>query len=108
MRFFVPAAKDEEEAESVYEAIAKFVNGAVAEERIWKLNWRHNSMDMEAEVGKPLHHYCQTGQEPVLAIIDCGKCYSVCTTNRGGFRGGPVYAGKSHDTYITYFDKEEL
>ena len=108
MKFFVPAAKDEEEAESVYEAIAKFVNGVVAEERIWKLNWKHNGMDMEAEVGKPLHHYYQTGQEPVLAIIDCGAYYSVCTKNRGGVRGEPVLAGKDHDTYVTCFDKEEL
>jgi hypothetical protein len=107
MKFFVPPhTKDDEQSEEVYEAIAKFVGGAVTNKRIWRLKWRHNGMDMEAEVDKPLPHYYQTGQEPVLAIIDCGNWYSVCTPNKGGYKGEPVMAGKGHDTHVTYFDKE--
>ncbi len=107
MKFFVPAARDEDEAEKVYEAIAKFVNGDIGEERIWKLKWTHNGMDMEAEVGKPLPPYYRTGQDPVLAIVDCGACYSVCTIDRGGARGAPILSGKHKYNHVTYFDKEE-
>lgn len=106
MKFFVPKAEDADEAERVYDAVAKYVHGSVTEERIWKLKWRHNGMDMAAEVGKTLPSYYQTGQEIVVAIIDSGVCYSVCTANRGAIRGEPVRASKHHDTYVTYFDKE--
>ena len=106
MKFFIPLAKDAEQAERAYEAVAKFVHGAVTKDRIWKLSWRHKGMDMVAEVGKTLHPYYQTGQEVVIAIIDCGTCYSVCTANRGVARGEPIRAGKGYDTYTTYFDEE--
>ena len=105
MKFFVPAAKDDEQANRVYEAISKFVNGNVSKKRVWKLKWEHKNMDMEAEIGEPLPSYYQTGQEPVLAIVDCGSFYSVCTPNRGGVRGEPVRAGKGYGTHATFFDE---
>lgn len=103
MQFFVPKAQNDTQAEQVYEAIAKFVAAPITRNRIWKLRWRHNQMDMQCEVGQPLPTYYQTGVEPVLAIFDCGDLYKICTPNRGGVRGEPVLAGKNSYSSATYF-----
>lgn len=103
MQFFVPAAQDDAQAEQVYKAIAQFIAAPITEERIWKLRWQHNGMDMLCEVGQPLPAYYQTGLEPVLAIFDCGNLYKICTPNRGGLRGDAVLAGKNFNSSATYF-----
>lgn len=108
MKFFVPAAEDDAQAERVYEAFAKFVSAPVLKERVRTLCWEHNDINMECEVGKPLPTYYQTGTEPVLAIFDCGNLYKICTENRGGVRGVPVLAGKDHNTKVTYFDQTNV
>lgn len=96
MKFFIPHAKDDSEAESVYGGFAQFVYARLPDpsKRIWKLTWEHNKMKMSCEVGSPLPAYYQTGNEPVRAIFDCGDLYKICTPNRGGIRGEPVLAGK--------------
>lgn len=104
MRFFVPKAKSEEQDEKVYEGIARFVNAPVSDKRIWKLRWEHNRKTMECEVGKSMPGSCQIGNEPVLAIFDCGNLYMICTPSRGGIRGEPILAGKNDDSFATYFD----
>lgn len=106
MKFFMPAAEDQRQAESAYVAIAQFVAASLGVSRIWKLSWRHNGVDMNCEVGQPLPSYYQTAGEPVLAIFDCGNLYKICTPNRGGIRGEPILAGKGCDSHATYFDRE--
>lgn len=103
MDFFVPAAPNTAQAEQVYEAIAQFVIAPVTDDRIWKLRWKHNGMNMQCEVGQPLPAYYQTGTEPVLAIFDCGNLYKICTPTRGGIRGEPVLAGKNSHSLATRF-----
>lgn len=103
MEFFVPAAQDNAQAERVYEAIAQFVAAPVTGNRVWKLRWKHNGMNMQCEVGQALPAYYQTGLEPVLAIFDCGSLYKICTPNRGGVRGEPVLAGKTPHSSATLF-----
>lgn len=103
MEFFVPATQDNAQAEQVYEAIAQFVAAPVTDDRIWKLRWKHNGIDMQCEVGQPLPAYYQTGTEPVLAIFDCGNIYKICTPNRGGIRGEPVLAGKNLNSSAIHF-----
>jgi len=103
MEFFVPAAQDTAQAEQVYGAIAQFVAAPVTDERIWKLRWKHNGMDMQCEIGQPLPDYYKTGREPVLAIFDCGSLYKICTPNRGGVGGEPVLAGKDSYSSATRF-----
>ena len=46
MEFFVPDAQDKAQAEQVYAAIAQFVAAPVTDERIWKLQWKHNGTNM--------------------------------------------------------------
>lgn len=64
---------------------------------------KFNGMNMHCEVGKPLPAYYRTGQEPVLAIFDCGNLYKICTPNRGGLKGEPVLAGKNDYSSAVYF-----
>ncbi|MBW8000391.1 MAG: hypothetical protein FVQ80_00005 [Planctomycetes bacterium] len=104
MKFFVPMAESEKEAGEAYQGFAKFVNAPISDKKIWKLRWRHDKENMECEVGKSIPANCQTGNEPVLAIFDCGNLYKICTPNRGGIRGEPILAGKNHDSFATYFD----
>ena len=93
MNFWIPAAENDEQAEQVYNAICKHVSGIVLpiESRIRKLFWEHNGKNMECEVGQPLDSYYGTGNEPVVAIIDCTNLYKVCTPSRGVIRGDGIW-----------------
>lgn len=104
MRFFVPFAEDDAQAERVYSSIAHFHGCSVTPSRISALRWEHNGETMEARVGQALPTYYRTGDEPVLAIIDAGHVYFVCTPNRGGARGEPVMAGKGLGSTPSCFD----
>jgi len=104
MKFFIPHAKDEDQAERVYNSIAKFISAPVNKKRVQALVWEHNGMEMACEVGGTLPSYYGTRDEPVIAIFDCGNLYQVCTTNRGVIRGEAVLAGKGFSTFATHFD----
>ena len=56
MKFFVPAAKDEMEAQSVWKATRKFAEETlgweVSERRIFSIAYRHDGKDYYVEVGK--------------------------------------------------------
>lgn len=104
MKFFVPLAESDVQAESVYQSISRFVSAPVSGPRIYKLTWKHKGQVMQCEIGKPLPSYYQTDQEPVLAIFDCGNVYKICTPSRGGIRGEPVLAGKDWQSRTTYFE----
>jgi len=103
MKFFVPAATDDAKAEQVYSAIANSVKAPITEKRIWKLQWRHNEIDIEAEVGKPLPSAFETGKQLVLAIFDCETLYKICTLSRGGVKGEPILVEKNDSSSATYF-----
>lgn len=105
MEFFVPHASDAAEAESVYAAFAKFVGAGVPADktaRIQALSWHHNARDFSSEVGKPMPPYYGLGNEPILAIFDCGDHFKICTPSRGGIRGDAVMVGR-RSSRATYF-----
>lgn len=107
MKFFVPHADGDAEAESVYASFAKFVGAAVPNDhtaRIRKLAWQHNRRDFSCEVGQPMPSYFGTKNEPVLAIFDCGDHFKICAPSRGGVRGDPIMAGQRHSK-ATYFSE---
>lgn len=104
MKFFVPHASDDDQAERVYDSIAKFNGARNSARRISALAWIHNGEAMTCEVGKPPPPYYRCGEEPVLAIFDCGKLYKICTPNRGGVRGEAILAGKDARSQATYFE----
>jgi hypothetical protein len=105
MKFFIPAAEDEKQAERVYISIAKFVQAPILKNRIYKLSWIHNGKQMNCEIGKNIVGDSRFNQEPVVAIFDCGDLYKICTANRGVIRGEPILAGAGYDSFPTYFDK---
>jgi hypothetical protein len=105
MKFFIPAAKDAEQAEQVYESVAKFNNAPLSGRRICALAWRHNGNLMSCEVGGEAPSYYGTNEEPVVAILDCERLYKVCTTNRGVIRGEAILVGKNEESFPTYFEE---
>jgi hypothetical protein len=103
MKFFIPHAESAEQAERVLDAVIKFNHAPPQKQRIAALAWQHKGMKMSCEVGGEAPTYYQTSAEPVVAILDCGALYKVCTTNRGVVRGEAIFVGKSGAT-ATYFD----
>jgi hypothetical protein len=95
MKFFIPAASDEANAEVVYDAIRKFnaeqMGATLSNRRIYSLSGVHGGKPYIATVGKP---YEPLG-EVVVAILldDTRNCYLICTGNRGVIRGGPYLTG---------------
>lgn len=93
--FFIPAAKDAEQAGEVWEAVWKFagetMNGPISRRRIFRIEYTHNGKSLDAEVGQP----DPLDGETVVAILE-GPSYLVCTYNRGVKRGMPIMAGRPH------------
>ena len=92
-RFFVPGAKDQAEAESVWEATRAFareqLTWEVSDRRIFQINYQHDGKPYVAEVGVSDP---QTG-ERVLVILE-SDAYLVCTANRGVAGGQPILVGR--------------
>jgi hypothetical protein len=104
MKFFVPFAVDEAEAESVYRCFAEFIHAPIVKKRIWKLTWEHKGIINHAEVGKSITGDSRFGGEPVLAVFELTTLYLICTPNRGGVRGEPIFAGKNDNSTAIYFE----
>ena len=95
MKFFVPEASDDEQAEEVYAEFARFAGRAVPERsaRVRRIEFVHDGERWVAEVGQPLEGVkldrtgSSTGrrlsdQATVLAIF-AGSPFMVVTTGRG-------------------------
>jgi len=107
MRFFIPAAEDEAQAESVYGSIREFLGtelgAAFDERRVFSLRYVHDGKEYSAEVGKT---HALNG-EPVVAILHEPerRLYHVCTTNRGVARGGSILVGEHSVKACEDFDR---
>lgn len=122
MQFFIPYVDDTDEAEKVWQAVKSFAEtqgfGPVTDTRIFRLEYVHNSKEMEAEVGQP-HPYGHPltweyvpdygdpkAGEWVVAILEReGGPYLVCTHNRGVVRGEPILVGGVKE--VVYFEGYE-
>lgn len=105
MKFFVPAAKDDVEAERVYEATKTFAatqtGFSVGPRRIFSISYHHEGTDFYAEVGQ---HHERIG-EVVVAILDTNSgVYLVCSANRSVLRGEPMLVGKHGVKSATDFE----
>jgi hypothetical protein len=97
LKFFLPLAKGEKEAQEGYEAIIKFlkIQGIQPTNRkVYKLTFKHDGKPFEAMVGEANY----LNREPVLAIFyeNTRSLYYVCTPNRGVLGGMPILVGE-HD-----------
>ena len=107
MKFFIPAAKDAAEAESVYKSIKVFVGkqcpGDLTDRRIYALEHVHNGVRYVARVGEPFERL----GEIVIAILE-GYLYYVCTENRGVVRDMPYLVGREEVRSIVDFETENI
>ena len=102
--FFVPHAKNEEEAKSVRQSTIEFMKQQgfkiAPERKIFKIEYRHNGKNCVAEVGK-IDSY---GHEMVLILLDADSLYLCCTASRGVVRGEPILIGKDFYTSTSDFE----
>jgi hypothetical protein len=104
-KFFIPAAESAEQAQEIYEAISKFNNLAVADEqRIESVTWQAEGKTVECIVGKPFPASHEAGHEPIMAILQSGVSFLVCSASRGGLWGKPVVVGPEKQATATYFE----
>jgi hypothetical protein len=105
MRFFIPNATDDVQAEQVYTATKTFVeqqtSSPLIERRIYSVGFKHNGVDYIATVGRIFE---RLGEE-VIAIVE-GYIFYLCTGNRGVIRGEPYLIGREEVNWIKDFDPE--
>ena len=104
MKFFVPVATDDANAETLYSVMVEFNNAPTQERRVFALTWTHQGEDMSCQVGDPAPRYYGTQEEPVLAILNCGALFKVCTPGRGGVRGEAIFVGRHIVKTVEYFE----
>jgi len=106
MKFFIPAADNEEQEKKVYQSIKGHITsgapGTISERMIFSLNYMHDGTNYQAEVGKAE----KPNGELVIAILydETRDLYHVCTPNRGVVRGGPIMVGAHDVLSVTDFD----
>lgn len=104
MNFFIPFAKDEEEANSVIKSISEFTGFSIPLSKIYSIHYKHNGISMSATIGEnPDKYYFEVG--PVIAILKKPGLYAICTPNRGVIRGEPILVGSSSVQRVIYFDQ---
>jgi len=109
MKFFLPHAKNKEQAEKNYEAIKRFAKDTlgwnVKDRRIFRIKYTHDGKNHYAEVGKTE----QIEGEEVIAILESGYSdtivYLICTPNRGVVRGMPILVGENEAYSVVDFDE---
>lgn len=102
MKFFIPTAVTPEQAEEVYAAVALRNGAPVGSRRIYAIEWIHQGEAYAARVGEAAPARYGTGA--VIAILDCGGLYKVCTQNRGFAHGEGTYIGVNEICDVVYFD----
>lgn len=106
MKYFLPAAKDDGEAEETFQAIRKFAKMTLgwetSDRKIFRLKYKHDGKDYYAEVGKT----DQDTGEIIIAILE-SNAYLICTPNRGVLRGMPLLVGKESAYSIEDFDESK-
>jgi hypothetical protein len=104
MKFHVPCARDEAEAEHVFEAVRTFLDmqGLPTERRrVRRLDYRIGGADESVEIGDfVLDH------EPILLILRASDeaVYYLCTPNWGVIRGEPWLVDDDEHTQAEDFD----
>ncbi len=107
MKFFIPAAKNEQNAELLYSSLKKRLSQTVGtdfdDRRIYQLNFSHEGKDYSAKVGETTDF----NHELVIAILHSpGRdLYQVCTPNRGVERGISILVGGHAVAFSSDFEK---
>jgi hypothetical protein len=105
MKFFIPAAATENEAERVYGAIkaylAQELGADVSPRRIRSLQYVHNRKNYSSVVGEEE----SDGSGIVVAILfdQTRSLYLVCTPYRGVISGSPILVGEHEVRTVSDF-----
>ncbi|MEW6686790.1 MAG: hypothetical protein AB1393_11390 [Candidatus Edwardsbacteria bacterium] len=103
MKFFIPGAKDDREAQDILESIKKFAKKTtgwnVTDRKIFSIKFKHRRKEYVAEVGQ---QDWVTG-ETVIAILE-SDTFLVCTPNQGVIRNMPILVGKREVDSIVDFE----
>jgi|GEM_PF-442149 len=105
-RFFVPGARDREQAERVWQSTREFMRRQgfrTSDRRIYSIQYVHNGEDCFDKVGEKDRY----GTETILVMLETDSVYLCCTANRGVRRGEPILTGKGDDTFVTDFDPDD-
>ena len=100
-KFFVPYAKDEAQAEQVWDATKEFMEkqgNIVTDRRIYSIAYTYHGEECFDKVGDKDRY----GMEEILVLLETDRVYLCCTQNRGVVRGEPILTGKSN-AHITDF-----
>ncbi len=86
MKFFIPRAETPEASERIYQVISRQVHDAIpaniSERRIFKIEFTHNTVSYEVEVGKNANFHEVVDE--VMAIFEAESMgYLICTPSRG-------------------------
>ncbi|KAB7730111.1 hypothetical protein F5984_13085 [Rudanella paleaurantiibacter] len=106
MKFFLPAASDEEQAERVYGQIKEFVRSQghqISDARIYSITFNRNGRTETDTVGE----IAPSNGEHVVAIFNAKDLYLVCTYSRGVAMGGPMLTGAYQIQQLVLFDSPE-
>jgi hypothetical protein len=96
--FFVPDASDGAQAEQVYQSVRSCVRGqspgrTITDRRIYQLDYTYDGQDYRSRVGAVK----AVAGLRVVTILEATngaeRLFFVCTPNRGGTPGLPVYPG---------------
>tara|TARA_R100000656_G_C3956681_1_gene129289 strand:- start:2180 stop:2509 length:330 start_codon:yes stop_codon:yes gene_type:complete len=106
MEFFLPFARDKEEAINVLVATAQFIGNPVPAltEMIYTVHYVHNGAHMIATVGEDVDPYYKEAKPTVIAIFPPqhnGAPIKVCLADRGVARGEPIYVN-GDSQYVTF------
>jgi|SRR5437879_1411829 len=104
MKFFVPHAKDEIQANQIYASSKKFCEDQtgwrVLPKKVRALRYRHDGSEYLAAVGAQDY-----SEGEVLCIFESEVTFLICTANRGVFRGFPILVGRQEVSDIEHFDE---
>jgi len=102
-KFFIPNAKDSRQAESIYKSMVHTTKALENSRRICALAWTENKRPMSCEVGGELPSRYNTGEEPILAILDCGERFVVCLADSTGIRTD-ISVKKDSSVSVIFFE----
>jgi len=106
MKFFIPSAKTEKEAQEVLQAIAKNATGKSNFKPIYQLHFKHDGNESIATVGEKLDSGDYKNHEKVIAILKSDDMCFICTPNRGVVRDIPILVGKHDILGIICFENQ--
>jgi hypothetical protein len=102
MKFFIPNAKDDKQAQDIFEGILNYNNriiGKILDRKIYSITYKHHNIKYLAAVGG---NEVRTNEQ-IIAILESNS-FLICTPNRGVDNGIPIIVGYDEILSVEMFD----